>query len=70
MPKQQLKNPWTRRGLIYRAQTNVFDGRTYRYLGTFTTKMNFISYHLIKWWHGEEELVRLARPNAEFFKND
>ena len=50
-------NPWKREGLSYVARLQTV-GRFGN--GTLKLKLSFIAYHLIKWYHGEEGLVKMA----------
>ena len=70
MRKQRIKNPWIRKGLVYHATINVYGGKTYKYRGTVRKRLNFISYHGIKWYYGEQKLIDMAYDFMEHFKND
>jgi hypothetical protein len=52
-----MRNPWIRQGFFYIC-TKQYAKRGF--VLHHTKKLDFISYHLIKWLHGEEELLRMA----------
>jgi hypothetical protein len=62
MNAQRTSNPWTRKGLNYVVNFRMY--RKHVYVGTHTVKYFFITYHLIKWFKGEEELIRLGSRNT------
>lgn len=49
---------WNRKHLFYYARCNVYSRHIYQ--GTITKRLDFISYHMIKWWYGEQYLIRMA----------
>lgn len=51
-------NPWKRQGLFYvvSLQARMANGGVL----TVTRSLDFITYHLIRWYHGEAELVNMA----------
>ena len=51
-------NPWTRQGLFYTAslQARMTNGGVF----TITRTLDFVTYHLIRWVHGEQELIAMA----------
>lgn len=53
---------WTRKGLFYYAYIDVYKtwGPTKIHVGTVERCYDFVTYHLIKWIHGEEEMQKLA----------
>jgi len=51
-------NPWNRRGIFYIANVRVF--RNHQYVGTITKRLDFITYHLIKYFNGEERLIQMG----------
>lgn len=53
------RNLWTRKGIFYYARVNVYN-RAHQYEGTIVKRLGFISYHLIRWYHGEEKLRSMA----------
>lgn len=53
-------NPWTRKGLYYQVSWRMYN-KAHQYVGTHVVKYFFITYHLIKWFHGEQELIRLGK---------
>jgi hypothetical protein len=55
-----MKNPWKRKGLFYYARFNLFTGRSHRFVGTMDTRLFFVSYWAIKWYHGDRELFRMG----------
>lgn len=56
-------NPWKRKGLFYYATYDFYTGG-----GIFVCKskkkLDIVSYHVIKWWHGEEKLRSMALNTA------
>ena len=48
-------NPWVRNGLMYEVTMVLVNRR-----GTVTKRLDFLSYHLIKWIHGEKKLIEIA----------
>ena len=70
MRKQRMKNPWTRKGLVYHAKINVYGGRTHVFRGTVHKRLNVVSYHAIRLIHGEDRLISMAYDVMEHFKND
>lgn len=58
------KNPWTRKGWFYVATVNIYSGLNRegygQYIGTVTKKLGFITYHFIRWIHGDEVLRKMA----------
>jgi len=56
-----MENPWVRDGLSYYAnlQLRMIDGRIYN----VERRLDFVAYHLIKWYHGEEALIEMAYKN-------
>lgn len=57
-----MLNPWSREGLFYVARlalNRIDDEGRYR-KAYMTRKLDFISYHLIRWYHGEEKLIDMA----------
>lgn len=59
---EKIRNLWTRKGIFYYARVNVY--RNHQYAGTIVKKLDFVSYHLIRWYHGEKELARMARTTS------
>lgn len=55
----EVRNLWTRKWFFYYARVNVYY-RNHQYAGTIIKKLDPVSYHLIRWIHGEEELKRMA----------
>lgn len=51
-------NPWKRQGMFYVAslQARMTNGGVF----TITRSLDFLTYHLIRWCHGEAELVNMA----------
>lgn len=50
---------WKRKGFAYYAYIHISDSNG-RYNGTINKKLDFISYHLILWFHGEKKLQEMA----------
>lgn len=48
---------WHREGLFYVARLNWIRGS---YKGTVEKRLDFISYHLIRYFHGEQKLRDMA----------
>ena len=59
-------NPWKRKGLFYYATLTVYGNAVVR--GTVKKKLDFVSYHLIMWIHGESKLRAMALRS--FFEDD
>ena len=55
---QSMNNPWKRKGLFYKADFRIY--RNGRIIGDYTKRLDFISYHVIKWIHGEKKLIDMA----------
>jgi len=53
-----MNNLWKRKGLSYVAKVSVYllSGEKY----VIERKLGFISYHLIRWYHGDQKLKKLA----------
>jgi hypothetical protein len=62
-------NPWQRRGWFYYATLTVIRGG---YTWNVTKKLDFISYNVIKWIHGEEKLSDMAMKTVrnDLFKEN
>jgi len=52
-----MKNPWKRNYLVYSCVL-VVENRSFR--TEITKHLDFISYHLIKFIHGEKKLIEMA----------
>jgi hypothetical protein len=52
-----MKQRWFREGLYYVAKTNVYRGTEH---WTVTKKLFFITYHLLRWIHGDAKLHEMA----------
>jgi len=52
---------WKRKGLFYYAELSCYRGP---YTWVVTKKLDFVSCHLIKWWHGERKLTDMAMTSA------
>lgn len=59
-------NPWKRKGLFYHASLNIYGGSNV-YLCTVNKRLDFVSYHFIKWIHGQGKLNQMATNS---FLND
>jgi hypothetical protein len=57
-----VKSLWTRHGLFYYATVQIFRGQ--RSVGNVTKKLDFLSYHLIKRFHGVKVLNHMAMKTA------
>jgi hypothetical protein len=57
-----MTNPWRQEGFFYVARLELTrictDGR-YR-AAHMERKLDFVSYHLIKWIHGEQKLIDMV----------
>lgn len=59
-----MRNPWQRRGLYYVCRYNIYGAggaKPLKLLGQVSKELHFISYHLIKWIHGEQKLIEMAK---------
>lgn len=56
--KGEVIHYWKYEGIFYVARMNVYRNGVYR--GTIERHLDFISYHLIRWIHGEEKLKEMA----------
>lgn len=50
---------WKRKGLFYYANLELFSGFG-MHLGTVTKRLDFVSFHVIKWIHGDRKLLDMA----------
>jgi hypothetical protein len=50
-------NPWKRDGLVYIYRREWIEGPIKH---TLVRKLDFVTYHLIKWIHGESKLIEMA----------
>lgn len=50
-------NPWSRNGFFYTCTKQYANNG---YVLFHTKKLDIISYHLIKWIHGEAKLIEMA----------
>lgn len=53
-----LFNPWRRKGIFYRVDWYLYRGGTL--VGTYSKKLDFLSYHMIKFFHGNKKLISMA----------
>lgn len=56
---------WHRKGLFYYTFLHVYGNGILK--GIVTKKLDFVSYHLIKWWHGQKKLDLMAMDS--YFKD-
>ena len=65
-----MTNPWKREGLFYvvRLQTSVLTLKGNRRTLNVTKKLDFVSYHLIKWYHGEKKIIDMAHNMDGFYQ--
>jgi hypothetical protein len=57
-------NPWSRQGLHYIVNFRLYDAKTHQFVGVKQIRYFFITYWLIVWIHGEEEMIRLGSRSA------
>lgn len=54
---------WKRKGLFYYYEFDILDSN---YFWRLTKKLNFFTYHIIKWVHGEETLEKMGKSRKWF----
>lgn len=62
-----MKNPWKRKLYYYYAKT-AFYSKSHKL--EVTRCLGFFSYHMIKWYHGEQKLVDMAMRMPVGAEND
>jgi len=50
-----MTDPWKRAGFYYETTLAYANGR-----GTLTVSLDFVTYHFVKWYYGESELIKIA----------
>lgn len=64
-------NPWVRKGLSYTATHNWYKpgaNNKMVFMGSSVYKLDFLAYHLIKWYHGEQKLIEMASKIPDWAK--
>ena len=59
--------PYERKGFSYKAEIAYYYPNI---RGKITLKLDFIAYHMIKWYHGEDKLNQLVFDRIEKLKNE
>lgn len=59
---------WNRKGFYYYAYIYLY--KEGKYFGTITKELDFITYHILRFLHGEQKMIEMASESAYLSKEE